>query len=127
MKKLLSVLFILSAFTYSSISQSDLPGQSVVDEVFGPNELDKEENLNKCCFAEYGWHVAAEVKSGDSPLQLSLEDGDIAFTLLSKGIAPLYDEQFFLLEDGRIVVVSSILTFEKRLFRFSINANSLNR
>jgi hypothetical protein len=127
MRKLLSVLFIVSAFAYSSNAQSDLPGQSIVDSVFQPNELDTEENLNKCCFAAYGWHIAPKVKSVDSPIPLSLVDGDIAFTLLSKGIVPLYDEQFFLLEDGRIVVVSSILTFEKRLFRFSINANSLNR
>ena len=127
MRKLLSVLFILTAFIYSSSAQSDLPGQNVVDSVFGPNELDKEDNLNKCCFAVYGWHIAAEVKTGNEPTPLSLEGGDIAFTLLSKGITPLYDEQFFLLEDDRIVVVSSIITYEKVLFRFSINANSLNR
>jgi hypothetical protein len=127
MKKLLSVLFILSAFAYSSYAQSDLPGQNVVDSVFEPSELDKEENLNKCCFAVYGWHIAAEVKTGNSPIPLSLDDGDIAATLLLKGITPLYEEQYFVLDDGRIVVISSISTFEKVLFRFTINANSLNR
>ena len=60
MKQLLSLLFLMSGAATFVVAQSDLPGQSAVEAVYG---TDVELDLTKCCFAAYGWHITTGIKS----------------------------------------------------------------
>ena len=107
----------------SLYAQSDLPGQVAVEAVYG---ADVELDLTKCCFAAYGWHIDVGIKSEEiSTMKFSANN--IAEQLFEAGISNELDEQFFALDDGTFLVVSSLSNFEKVLGRYLINTNSQNR
>ena len=123
MKQILSLLLLVSGAATFVVAQSDLPGQSAVEAVYG---ADVELDLTKCCFAAYGWHIAIGIKSEEiSTMKFSINN--IAEQLFEAGISNELDEQFFALDDGTFLVVSSLSNFEKILGRYLINANSQNR
>jgi hypothetical protein len=123
MKQLLSLLFLMSGAATFVVAQSDLPGQTAVEAVFG---TDVELDLTKCCFAAYGWYIAIGIKSDEVGAKKFKAD-NIAEQLFEAGIKNELEEQFFTLEDGRYLVVSSAENFEKVLGRYLINVNSQNR
>lgn len=105
------------------VAQSDLPGQSAVEAVYG---TDVDLDLTKCCFAAYGWHIAIGIKSEEIST-MKFSTNNIAEQLFEAGISNELDEQFFALDDGTFLVVSSLSNFEKILGRYLINVNSQNR
>jgi len=123
MKQILSLLFLMSSAATFVVAQSDLPGQSAVEAVYG---TDVELDLTKCCFAAYGWHIAIGIKSEEIST-MKFSTNNIAEQLFEAGISNELDEQFFALDDGTFLVVSSLSNFEKILGRYMINANSQNR
>jgi len=123
MKQILSLLFLMSGAATFVVAQSDLPGQSAVEAVYG---ADVELDLTKCCFAAYGWHIAIGIKSEEIST-MKFSTNNIAEQLFEAGISNELDEQFFALDDGTFLVVSSLSNFEKILGRYMINANSQNR
>ena len=123
MKQILLLLFLMSGATTFVVAQSDLPGQSAVEAVYG---ADVELDLTKCCFAAYGWHIAIGIKSEEIST-MKFSTNNIAEQLFEAGISNELDEQFFALDDGTFLVVSSRSNFEKVLGRYLINANSQNR
>ena len=123
MKQILSLLFLMSGAAIFVVAQSDLPGQSAVEAVFG---TDVELDLTKCCFAAYGWHIAIGIKSEEIST-MKFSTNNIAEQLFEAGISNELDEQFFALDDGTFIVVSSLSNFEKVLGRYLINVNSQNR
>jgi len=123
MKQILSLLFLMSGAAIFVVAQSDLPGQSAVEAVFG---TDVELDLTKCCFAAYGWHIAIGIKSEEIST-MKFSTNNIAEQLFEAGISNELDEQFFALDDGTFLVVSSLSNFEKVLGRYLINVNSQNR
>jgi hypothetical protein len=123
MKQILSLLFLMSGAATFVVAQSDLPGQSAVEAVFG---TDVELDLTKCCFAAYGWHIAIGIKSEEIST-MKFSTNNIAEQLFEAGISNELDEQFFALDDGTFLVVSSLSNFEKVLGRYLINVNSQNR
>ena len=123
MKQILSLLFLMSGAATFVVAQSDLPGQSAVEAVFG---ADVELDLTKCCFAAYGWHIAIGIKSEEIST-MKFSTNNIAEQLFEAGISNELDEQFFALDDGTFIVVSSLSNFEKVLGRYLINVNSQNR
>ena len=120
MKHILTLSFLMIASASMYLSQSAVPGQNAFENVFGTSvELDYE----LCCFAEYGWHNAIEIKfEGITPV--ALKSDDVAVELLKLGIEPLPSEQYFTTPNGRIVVVARDDVFEKILSRYLINLNS---
>ena len=123
MKQILSLLFLMSGAAIFVVAQSDLPGQSAVEAVFG---TDVELDLTKCCFAAYGWHIAIGIKSEEIST-MKFSTNNIAEQLFEAGISNELDEQFFALDDGTFLVVFSLSNFEKVLGRYLINVNSQNR
>ena len=123
MKQILSLLFLMSGAATFVVAQSDLPGQSAVEAVYG---TDVDLDLTKCCFAAYGWHIAIGIKSEEIST-MKFSTNNIAEQLFEAGISNELDEQFFALDDGTFLVVSSLSNFEKILGRYLINVNSQNR
>ena len=123
MKQILSLLFLMSGAAIFVVAQSDLPGQSAVEAVFG---TDVELDLTKCCFAAYGWHIAIGIKSEEIST-MKFSTNNIAEQLFEAGISNELDEQFFALDDGTFLVVSSLKKKKKVLGRYLINVNSQNR
>tara|TARA_Y100000589_G_C26619827_1_gene413713 strand:- start:26 stop:400 length:375 start_codon:yes stop_codon:yes gene_type:complete len=120
MKHFFSLIFILSSCTYLCFSQSDIPGQTVFEAVFGKSvELD----YKKCCFAAYGWHKTSKIKFEEVHVQ-DLDSEDIAFELLQLGILPIDTEQYFTTPSGQIVIVSKEENFKKVYDRFLINLDA---
>ena len=117
MKYFFSLLMFTAVVTAELPAQQGLPGQTAVEAVFGKSsELD----LELCCFAAYGWHVANETKHNNSVLG-SISTDNITHYLLENDIRPGEVEQYFQLADGRYVVVSTIDTFNKVFGRYLIN------
>jgi hypothetical protein len=58
---------------------------------------------------------------------MKFSTNNIAEQLFEAGISNELDEQFFALDDGTFLVVSSLSNFEKILGRYLINVNSQNR
>ena len=104
-------------------AQADFPGSDVVVKVFGLDVLDSDSAAELCCFASYGWHQSPELKSSQISQQLPNTGDGIAERLLISGITPQLEAQYFSLEDGSYVVVSSVDTFNKVFERFLINYN----
>jgi hypothetical protein len=102
-------------------AQADFPGSEVVVKVFGLESLDLESAAELCCFAAYGWHQSPELKSSQISQQLPNTGDGIAERLLISGVTPQPEAQYFTLEDGSYVVVSSVATFNKVFERFLIN------
>ena len=123
MKQILSLLFLMSGAATFVVAQSDLPGQSAVEAVYG---TDVDLDLTKCCFAAYGWHIAIGIKSEEIST-MKFSTNNIAEQLFEAGISNELNEQFFALDDGTFLVVSSLSNFEKILGRYLINVNSQNR
>ena len=123
MKHILTLLILVTASITYVIAQSEIPGQAAFESAFGTNvELDVE----KCCLAVYGWHIAKEIKTEDVEL-VSLKSNNVATELLKSNISPKSQEQYFSTPDGRIVVVSNTTQFEKIYGRYLINMNASNR
>ena len=123
MKRILTLLFLTTiGFSYG-YSQSDIPGADSFQKAFGAEVA---LNLEKCCFAEYGWHIALELKNDNVQIQ-NLQGNDIAVELLVASITPQTSEQYFNTPDGRLVVVSSFSTFQKILSRYLVNVNATNK
>ena len=122
MKYILTLLFLMIASASMCLSQSIVPGQNAFENAFGSSvELDYE----LCCFAEYGWHNAIEIKfEGIKPV--ALKSDDVAVELLKLGIEPLPSEQYFTTPNGKVVVVARDDVFEKILSRYLINLKSSN-
>ena len=122
MKHILILLFLMIASASMCLCQSEVPGQNAFENAFGTSvELDYE----LCCFAEYGWHNATEIKfEGITPV--ALESDDVAVELLMLGIEPQPSEQYFTTPNGKIVVVARDDVFKKILSRYLINLNSSN-
>ena len=120
MKHILILLFLTVASASICLCQSEVPGQNAFENAFGTSvELD----YKLCCFAEYGWHNATEIKfEGITPV--ALESDDVAVELLKLGIEPQPSEQYFITPNGMIVVVARDDVFEKILSRYLINLNS---
>ena len=114
----------LATIGYSyGYSQSDIPGADSFKKAFGEEvTLD----LEKCCFAEYGWHIALEVKSEYVQVE-NLNGNDVAVELLVASITPQESEQYFITPDGRLVVVSSFSSFDKVLGRYLVNINATKK
>ena len=120
MKHILTLLFLMITSASVYFSQLEVPGQHAFRSVFGTSV---ELNYELCCFAEYGWHNAIEIKfEGITPV--ALKSDDVAVELLKLGIEPLPSEQYFTTPNGRIVVVARDDVFEKILSRYLINLNS---
>ena len=123
MKRILTLLFLATICLSYGYSQSDIPGADSFKKAFGEEiALD----LEKCCFAEYGWHIAQEMKNDNVQVE-SLQGNDVAVELLVASITPQTSEQYFNTPDGRLVVVSSFSTFEKVLGRYLVNVNATNK
>ena len=122
--KYILTLFVFMATSMSFvIAQSDIPGQTAFESAFGTEvELD----LEKCCMAAYGWHIAKEIKF-EGVTTISLKSNDVAKEILKSNITPTDQDQYFTTPDGRIVVVSNITQFEKILERYLLNMKSNNR
>jgi len=117
MKYFFSLLIFTAVVSAELPAQQELPGQSAVEAVFGKSsDLD----LELCCFAAYGWHVAPEMKH-NKPVLGRISSDDISQYLLENDIRPTEEEQYFQLADGRYVVVSTIDTFSKVFGRYLIN------
>jgi len=105
-------------------AQADYPGSEVVAKVFGLDVLNSDSAAELCCFASYGWHQSPVLKSSQISQQLPNSGDGIAERLLISGVTPQPEAQFFSLEDGSYVVVSSVDTFNKVFERFLINYNA---
>ena len=120
MKHFLTLLFIATASMTMCFAQSGIPGQNAFETAFGTSvELD----LNLCCFASHGWHIATEIKF-EGIQTTSLESENVAVELLQLGIEPQSEEQYFTTPSGKIVVVAKEDNFEKILGRYLINLNA---
>ena len=102
-------------------AQADFPGSEAVVKVFGQEVLGTDYAAELCCFAAYGWHQSPELKSSQISQELPNTGDGIAERLLISGVTPQPEAQFFTLEDGSYVVVSSVDTFNKVYERFLIN------
>ena len=102
-------------------AQADFPGIEVVSKVFDLESLDTNSAAELCCFAVYGWHQSPVLKSSQISQQLPNTGDGIAERLLISGVTPQPEAQYFTLEDGSYVVVSSVDTFNKVYERFLIN------
>ena len=122
MKHILTLVLFVTMCGPFGYSQADIPGAKAFIKAFG---TDTELNLEKCCFAAYGWHIAEEVKNEGIQLGKLYSD-DVAFELLISAITPQISEQYFTTPDGEIVVVSSQAQFEKVLGRFLVNVDASN-
>ena len=72
MKHILTLLLLSTMCMPLGYSQADIPGAKAFQIAFGS---DTELNLEKCCFAAYGWHIAEEVKNkGIQVGQLNSDD-----------------------------------------------------
>jgi hypothetical protein len=132
MKQIFTVFTsVILLFIFSPIldAQVEFPGSDAVSKVLGVEFLDTEAAAELCCFAAYGWHKSPELKFNNIYLPLPNTGDGIAERLLSAGVTPQIEEQFFSLEDGSYVIVSSIDNFDKILGRFLINysANEKNK
>ena len=117
MKYFFSLLIFTAVVNAELPAQQELPGQSAVEAVFGKSsELD----LERCCFAAYGWHIAPEMKHNHPTLD-RINSDNISEYLLENDIRPTEVEQFFQLSDGRYVVVATIDTFSKVFGRYLMN------
>ena len=123
MKHILTLLFFVTLGASFCLSQSEIPGQNAFESAFGTTV---EFDLNKCCFAAYGWHSTSELKFDVENVQ-SLKSENIAEELLVLGIEPGSTEQYFTTPNGTIVVVSTASNFEKVLARYLINQNATKR
>jgi len=126
MKQIFSVfssLLLLMILVPNLSAQADFPGSEVVAKVFGQERLDTDSAAELCCFAAYGWHQSPELKSSQISQELPSTGDGIAERLLMAGVTPQPEAQFFSLEDGSYVVVSSEDTFNKVYERFLINYN----
>ena len=123
MKHILTLLLLATMCGPLGYSQADIPGAKAYEKAFG---TDTELNLEKCCFAAYGWHIAEEVKNEGVQID-TLNSDDVAVELLISSVNPQISEQYFTTPDGRIVVVSSQAQFDKVLERFLVNVNASNR
>jgi len=112
---------LLYYFSPNLVAQIQFPGSDAVSKVMGVDFLDTDAAAELCCFATYGWHKSAELKFNNSTTPLPSTGDGIAERLLSAGVTPQIEEQFFSLEDGSYVIVSSIENFDKILDRFLIN------
>ena len=127
MKQISSVFssFILLLILAPNLTaQADFPGSDVVVKVFGQDVLDSDSAAELCCFAAYGWHQSPVLKSSQISPQLPNPGNEIAERLLLSGVTPQPEAQYFSLEDGSYVVVSSVATFNKVFERFLINYNA---
>ncbi len=123
MKHILTLFLIANLWGSVGYSQAEIPGAKTFKQAFG---TDTELNLEKCCFAAYGWHIIKEVKT--EIVQLGqLNSDDIALELLINEVNPRISEQYFSTPDGRIVVVSSQDQFDKIFGRFLVNVNASKR
>ena len=123
MKHILTLFVFMATSMSFVIAQSDIPGQKAFESAFG---TEVELNLEKCCMAEYGWHIAKEIKV-EGVTTISLKSNDVAKEILKSNITPTAQDQYFTTPDGRIVVVSNITQFEKILERYLLNMKSNNR
>ena len=114
-------IVLLYNFSPNLVAQIQFPGSDAVSKVMGVDFLDTDAAAELCCFATYGWHMSSELKFNNSSLPLPNTGDGIAERLLSAGVTPQIEEQFFSLEDGSYVIVSSIDNFDKILDRFLIN------
>ncbi len=124
MKQIFSVfssIVLLMILVPNLSAQADLPGSEVVAKVFGQEVLGTDSAAELCCFAAYGWHQSPVLKSSQIAQKLSNTGDGIAERLLMSGVTPQPEVQFFSLEDGSYVVVSSTVTFNKVYERFLIN------
>ena len=124
MKQILSVfssVILLMFFAPNLTAQADFPGSEVVLKVFGLEALDADSAAELCCFAAYGWHQSPVLKSSQISQQLPNTGDGIAERLLISGVTAQPEAQYFTLEDGSYVVVSSVDTFNKVFERFRIN------
>lgn len=123
MKHVLTLLILMAASLSMCIAQSVIPGQKAFESAFGTNV---DLNLEKCCIAAHGWHIASEIKfEGITPT--ALKSNEVAQELLKSNIVPIETEQYFTTPDGRIVVVYAQDQFDKVYGRFLINLNATNR
>jgi len=116
-----SAIILMSLIPLSAYCQSDIPGSSEVKSVFGITQIESDDDLELCCFAVYGWHIVDELKFIAEISNLPSGDISIVERLLKFDIRPKDNEQYFQLEDGRIVVILSRSNFEKVLDRFLRN------
>ncbi len=122
MKHILT-LFVFMTLSMSFVfAQSEIPGQTAFESAFG---TDVELDLEKCCMAAYGWHIAKEIKI-EGVTTIPLKSDDVAKEILKSNITPTDHDQYFTTPDGRIVVVSNITQFEKIYGRYLLNMNSKN-
>ena len=124
MKQIFSVfssVILLMILAPNLTAQADFPGSEVVVKVFGQEVLGTDYAAELCCFAAYGWHQSPELKSSQISQELPNTGDGIAERLLISGVTPQPEAQFFSLEDGSYVVVSSVDTFNKVYERFLIN------
>ena len=124
MKQIFSVfssLLLLLILAPNLTAQTVLPGSDVVSKVFGIKFLESDPAAELCCFAAYGWHQSPVLKSSQISQQLPNTGDGIAERLLISGVTPQPEAQYFSLEDGSYVVVSSVDTFNKVYERFLIN------
>jgi len=127
MKQIFSVfssVILLMIFVPNLTAQADFPGSEVVVKIFGQEVLGTDYASELCCFAAYGWHQSQELKSSQISQELPNTGDGIAERLLISGVTPQPEAQFFSLEDGSYVVVSSVDTFNKVFERFLINYNA---
>ncbi|PCJ82326.1 MAG: hypothetical protein COA49_02165 [Bacteroidetes bacterium] len=118
-----SAILLMSLIPPSAYCQSDIPGSSDVKSVFGITQIETDDDLELCCFAAYGWHLVDELKFDAEISEFPFEDISIVERLLKFGLRPIDTEQYYQLEDGRIVVILSRSNFEKILDRFIRNVN----
>ncbi|MAU76704.1 MAG: hypothetical protein CL831_07500 [Crocinitomicaceae bacterium] len=124
MKQIFSVfssILLLMILVPNLSAQADFPGSDVVLKVFGQEVLDSDSASKLCCFAAYGWHQSPVLKSSQISQELPNTGDGIAERLLLAEITSQPEAQFFSLEDGSYVVVSSEDTFNKVYERFLIN------
>jgi|TARA_B110000196_G_C21058516_1_gene621155 hypothetical protein len=116
-----SSVLVIFIFPPNLDAQVEFPGSDAVTKVMGVDFLDTDAAAELCCFAKYGWHKSAILKFNNSFVPLPNNGDGIAERLLYAGVTPQIEEQFFSLEDGSFVIVSSIDNFDKVLDRFLIN------
>jgi glucan phosphoethanolaminetransferase (alkaline phosphatase superfamily) len=78
MKYVLTLLILVVASMSMCSAQSEVPGQKAFESALGTNvDLD----LEKCCIAAHGWHIASEIKfEGINPT--ALKSNEVAEELL---------------------------------------------
>ena len=91
MKHILTLLLLVNICGPLCYSQTDIPGAKAYEKAFG---TDTELNLEKCCFAAYGWHISEELKNEEIKLG-QLNSDDVAVELLTSEVNPKISEQYF--------------------------------